>query len=470
MRETVEDATPTAAQVYGAQLRALPAVDRLAAALDAPHPLAVEIARSVIAARRRELIAGADGADADLLTRAREQLAWAHHREGTGPRRVINATGVILHTGLGRAPLAAPARDAVAQAAEGYADLELSLDSGRRGSRHDHVAPLLAELCEAEAGIAVNNGAGAVLLAVAALAGRGGTVVVSRGQLVEIGGGFRIPEVVEQAGSRLIEVGTTNRTRIGDYARALEAHPGAIVLRVHPSNFRTLGFVEEVTIEALCELGAPVVDDLGSGALADDVPALADEPGVRRSVLAGASLVTFSGDKLLGGPQAGLLVGRREPVARAARHPLARALRIDALTLAALRSTLMLYRDPERARREIPALRMLLLDDAELQDRAGRLAAAIGPAARIVPSFGRVGGGALPLLELHGPAVAVDPGPASDENLARALRQGEPAVIVRRHEGTVLLDPRTVLDDELAQLADAVRNARASADAAPPDG
>src|SRR4051794_13693383 len=301
-------------------LRSLPPVDALAAAVDAPRPLAVAAARAVLAERRAELLAGAAG-EADLPARAQE---WAARAERPSLRRVLNATGVIVHTNLGRAPLASAARAAVARAAEGYANLELDLAGGARGSRHAHVEDLLRELTGAEAGIAVNNGAGAALLAAAALAGPGREVVVSRGQLVEIGGGFRVPEVIAQAGARLVEVGTTNRTRQADYERALGPDTGAI-LRVHRSNFRQLGFVEDVSIEDLCALGVPVIDDVGSGNLAE-LPVLAEEPPVRRSVAAGAALVCFSGDKLLGGPQAGLMVGRADAVAPAARHPLARAL------------------------------------------------------------------------------------------------------------------------------------------------
>ena len=256
---------------------------------------------------------------------------------------MLNATGVIVHTNLGRAPLAAAAREAVARAAEGYSTLEWDPATGARGSRHDHVAGLLCELTGAEAALAVNNCAAAVLLAAAALAGPEREIVVSRGQLVEIGGGFRVPDVIAQAGARLVEVGTTNRTRRADYERAIGPATGAI-LRAHPSNFRQLGFVQEVEIEELCELGVPVIDDVGSGNLADDLPALADEPPVRRSVAAGAALVCFSGDKLLGGPQAGLMVGTRDAVAAARAHPLARALRLDKLSLAALEATLRLYR------------------------------------------------------------------------------------------------------------------------------
>jgi L-seryl-tRNA(Ser) seleniumtransferase len=281
-------------------------------------------------------------------------------------------------------------------------------------------------------------------LAVTAL-GAGRETIVSRGQLIEIGGGFRIPELLAQAGTTLVEVGTTNRTRLADYQRAIGERTGAI-LRAHPSNFRMVGFVEEVTIEALCGLGPPVIDDVGSGVLADDVTLLADEPAVRRSVATGAAIVAFSGDKLLGGPQAGVLVGRRDAIDACRRHPLARAVRIDKLSLAALEATLALYRDPAAARRALPVLAMLEATDEELAARAHVLAEETG--GRVIEATARVGGGALPLLELSGPAVTLDPGPAGPDALAAALRAGDPAVMGRVHAGELLLDPRTLTDEE----------------------
>jgi L-seryl-tRNA(Ser) seleniumtransferase len=427
-------------------LRDLPPVDALAAAVDAPRAVAVAAARAVLAERRRELLAGSTG-EVDLSARAR---AWAAEARRPRLRRVLNATGVIVHTNLGRAPLAEAARAAVVRAAAGYSNLEFDLETGERGSRHDHVERLLCDLTGAEAAMAVNNCAGATLLAAAALAGPGREVIVSRGQLVEIGGGFRVPEVIAQAGARLVEVGTTNRTRGTDYARAVGEATGAI-LRAHPSNFRQLGFVQEVEIEELCELGVPVIDDVGSGVLADDLETLREEPSVRRSVRAGAALVCFSGDKLLGGPQAGLIVGRADAVAAARAHPLARALRLDKLGFAALEATLQLYRDPDQARREIPVLAMLTAPDDVLRARAERLAAATG--GEIVAATARVGGGALPLLELPGPAVAL---PGDAERLAARLRAADPPVIGRIEADRLLLDPRTLGDDELDLVARAL--------------
>lgn len=434
-------------------LSGLPSVERLAAALDAPHAEAVSAAREVIAQRRTQLRSGAAlPLEPDLLALARARLEGARR---SSLRRVLNATGVILHTNLGRAPLAAPARAAVARAAEGYGNLELDLASGERSPRQDHVDGLLRELTGGEAALVVNNCAGATLLAATALAGPGSEVVVSRGQLVEIGGGFRIPEVIAVSGSRLVEVGTTNRTRLEDYEHALGPDTGAI-LRAHPSNFRQLGFVAEVAIEVLCGLGVPVIDDVGSGVLAEGMAVLDEEPPVRRSVAAGAAVVCFSGDKLLGGPQAGVLVGRAETVDAAARHPLARALRIDKISLAGLEATLRLYRDPARARREIPVLAALDADEGELVARAERLGAGV-PGAEVVRASAKVGGGALPLLELEGPAVAL--APTDPERLARLLRAGEPPVVGRVREGRLLLDPRTLTDEEADLAAAAARRA-----------
>jgi L-seryl-tRNA(Ser) seleniumtransferase len=423
------------------RLRDLPSVDRLATA----------VARAELQARREELLNG-DGKDdttVDLVARARARLR-------PKLRRVLNATGVVVHTNLGRAPLAVEAQAAVARIAAGYSNLELDLSTGERGSRHDHVEELLKELTGAQAAIAVNNCAAAVLLAVAALAA-GRDTIVSRGQLIEIGGGFRIPEILAVAGTQLVEVGTTNRTRRADYEAALAAggeRVGAI-LRAHPSNFRTVGFVAEVEIEELCDLGAAVIDDVGSGVLTDDVELLAGEPPVRRSVRAGAALTSFSGDKLLGGPQAGLLVGTREAVDKCRRHPLARAVRMDKLSLAALEATLALHRDPAAARRALPVLAMLEADGATLSRRARELATATG--GTVVASTARVGGGALPLLELPGPVVAIDPGPAGATALAADLRAGDPAVVGRIHDGRLLLDPRTLTDEEAREVARAVR-------------
>jgi L-seryl-tRNA(Ser) seleniumtransferase len=442
------------------ELRALPAVHELAAQLEAPHALAVAAARRAIDEQRSLTIAQAAG-ETSVLDRARRHLA-----ELTSPslREVINATGVIVHTNLGRAPLPAAAVEAVARVAGGYSNLELDLESGLRGSRHMHVDGLLRELTGARATMVVNNCAGAILLAVAALAGPGHAIVVSRGQLVEIGGGFRIPEVIAQSGSTMIEVGTTNRTNVADYERALALTdvPVGAILRVHQSNFRTVGFVEQATIEELCSLGAPVIDDLGSGVLSnrDSVAAITDEPDLERSLTAGAAIVCCSGDKLLGGPQAGLLLGSEEAVAPARNHPLARALRIDKLSLAALEATLALYRDPAQIRTTVPVLAMLDAAADVLSARAERLRDRIGPQAELIWASAKVGGGALPVTELEGPAVALEVTLAPAE-LAARLRAADPPVIARIHDGRVVLDPRTLTDDQLELVVSAISEALA---------
>jgi L-seryl-tRNA(Ser) seleniumtransferase len=431
-------------------------VEELAASLapELSHATAVRAAREAIAAARERLLAGGPAPDlrADALARA---------RAGSRPslRRVLNATGVIVHTNLGRAPLPEAALDAVREAAAGYSTLEYDVEAGARGSRHAHVEGLLRELTGAEAAIAVNNCASAVLLAAAALAG-GRELVVSRGQLVEIGGSFRIPDVVSQSGARLVEVGTTNRTNLADYERAIGPDTGA-VMRAHQSNFRTVGFVEEVEIEELCaaaaRAGVPVIDDVGSGALAERLPELADEPPVRRSVAAGAAVTCFSGDKLLGGPQAGLMVGTAAAIDRCRKHPLARALRIGKLSLAALEATLRLYLDPARALQEVPVLRMLAAGEDELRARAEAMLAVVGSAhARVIEATAKVGGGSLPLLELKGPVCAVDPGAAGADELARRLRASDPPVVARAREGWLLLDPRTLTDAEARAVAESV--------------
>jgi L-seryl-tRNA(Ser) seleniumtransferase len=425
------------------ELRDLPSVDELAREIG--DPLAVEAARIVIEHAREEIRAGVE--PGDLRTRLDEELASAR---APRLRRVLNATGVVVHTNLGRAPLAAPALERVLDVSRGYSNLEYSLAEGRRGSRQDHAGEILRRLTGAEAALVVNNNAGAVLLTLAALA-EGREVLVSRGELIEIGDGFRIPDVLVRSGARLVEVGTTNRTRASDYERAVGAET-ALVLRVHPSNFRVVGFTERPDLADLARIagraGLPLVDDLGSGAL---LP-LHDEPSARESLAAGADLVCFSGDKLLGGPQAGIVVGRADLVERLRRHPLQRALRADKLTLAALEGTLTLYLDPERARREIPVLRVLAEPAETVRARAERLARLVEGA--VEETVARVGGGALPLLELESFACAIE------ERLAEPLRLGEPPLVGIVRDGRLLLDCRTLADAELDEAAAAVRAAR----------
>ncbi|MQA75155.1 MAG: L-seryl-tRNA(Sec) selenium transferase [Solirubrobacterales bacterium] len=434
-------------------MRRLPSVEELAAALDpaAPRAVAVVAAREEIADLRRRMLAG-ERIDAVGESANRGAAARIKRLRAPSLRGVINATGVVLHTNLGRAPLPAEAVEAVAVAGAGYSNLELDLDSGERGSRHAHVEGPLREASGAEAAIAVNNNAAGVLLALAATAA-GREVVVGRGQLIEIGGSFRIPEILAQSGARLVEVGTTNRTRLGDYERAIGPETAAI-LRVHQSNFRAVGFVEEVELAALAELarsnGIALIDDLGSGALTP----IGDEAPLRRSVEAGADLVCCSADKLLGGPQAGIIVGARGAVEACRRHPLARALRLDKLQIAALEATLRAHRDHGPA--AIPALAMLAATEEELLARARRLVDAIGPRAAVGRDAARPGGGSLPLVELPGPVCVIDPGDQGPDRLAAALRAGEPPVIARIAEQLVLLDPRTIADREVDRAAAAV--------------
>ncbi len=425
------------------ELRDLPSVDELAREVN--DPLAVEAARSVIDLARDELRSGVD--PGDLVARVREQLAAARQ---PALRRVLNATGVIVHTNLGRAPLPRAALDRVVEAGRGYSNLEYDLTAGTRGSRQDHVGSILSRLTGAEAAIVVNNNAGAMLLALAALA-EGREVLVSRGELIEIGDGFRIPDVLARSGARLVEVGTTNRTRAADYEQAVRLET-ALLLRVHQSNFRVVGFTEQPTVPELAAVAQrhnlPLLDDLGSGALLD----LSDEPTVRGALGDGADLVCFSGDKLLGGPQAGVVVGRAELIEKLRRHPLHRALRIDKLGLAALEGTLLLYLEPDRALHEIPVLRMLHEDASVVRARAERLAAAVG--GDVEETVGRVGGGALPLAELPSFACAID------EELAEPLRRQEPPVIGIVRDGRLLLDCRTLADDDVDAVVAAVRACR----------
>jgi len=440
-------------------LRNLPQVQRL---LEMPitNSLSAEFGRAAVIDALRDTLeelraqigAGllADAPDArSVVARCGEKLAVRRRR---GLRRTINATGIVLHTNLGRAPLAPEAIAAVAEVAAGYCNLELDLATGRRGSRTQALESLLRELTGAEAAFAVNNGAAAILLALAALGG-GGEVIVSRGELIEIGGGFRIPDVIRQGGARLVEVGATNKTRLTDYRTAIGTDT-RVLLKVHQSNFRTIGFTAETTIAELAALarlhGLPVVADLGSGLLHAG-PGTA-EPTLSDALSAGADLVTCSGDKLLGGPQAGLILGRKAAVDRLRDHPLLRAVRLDKMSLAALEATLMLHRDmPEK----VPVRQMLDQTEAVLQQRAERLRGMLGSGA-IELSDAFTGGGSLPEQRIASRAVALHPSVGAEE-AARLLRSGHPAVIGRIHEESLLLDMLTVSDGDLPELAAALR-------------
>jgi L-seryl-tRNA(Ser) seleniumtransferase len=407
-------------------------------------------------------------AEIDVPTPAElaERIArWIRDEESPNLRPVINATGVLLHTGLGRAPLAEAAIAAMADVARGYASLEVDLESGQRSQRGRDAERLLARLTGAEAAVVVNNNAGATLLTLAALAA-GREVIVSRGHLVEIGGSYRLPEVMECSGARLREVGTTNKTRPGDY-RAAAGEATAAILRVHPSNFAILGFTEQTPLADLVALAREkhllVIDDIGSGALVDlSGYGLTDEPLAADSLRAGADVVLFSGDKLLGGPQCGIILGRRAPLEKIAGHPLARALRVDKLTLAALAETLRLYQDRERAEQSIPLLSLLSTSLANLQNRAERLAPQLAACAAIaaaeaVPGTAFLGGGSVPTQEISSWCVALTPVRGGLDALARSLRGGSPPVFGRIHKDRVLLDLRSVFPRQDLELVEAVQ-------------
>jgi len=457
-------------------LRQLPQVDellrhpRLAAGVaPLPRPWAAAAVREVLAAQRQRFSTCAPqdlpGAlNEEALMRELEQALKAAARPSL--RRVLNATGVIIHTNLGRSPLAADALEQVLEVAAHYNTLEYDLARGARGSRQDHLEGLLKELTGAEGALVVNNNAAAVLLALNTLA-KGREVVISRGQLVEIGGSFRLPEIMAVSGAILKEVGTTNKTYLHDYEKAVTSET-ALLLKVHPSNFRILGFTHEVGLEELVDLGRryglPVVEDLGSGCLIDlGRYGLEKEPTVQETLKAGADLVLFSGDKLLGGPQAGLALGSREVVARLKANPLMRALRPDKLTLAALEATLRLYLEGSEAAAALPTLRMLTRPLAALERQARALASTLrrlwGPRLKVEvrPSEGRVGGGALPLLPLPSRALALSLPPLAPHQLEARLRQTQPPVIARVEQDSVLLDMRTLMPEDRGDLLAALK-------------
>ena len=451
-------------------LRKIPKVDelltlaeetgRMAAMTDIIPPAAVRDAiRDELEALRGNILAGD-------LTELPEKKAIldaactrAYGEQRSSLRRVVNGTGVVLHTNLGRSLLSWQAVSAVEEVARNYSTLEYDVDSGSRGSRHDHIDGLLASVTGAEAAMVVNNNAAAVLLILSAM-GKGGEVITSRGELVEIGGSFRIPEIMTQCGCTLREVGTTNKTHLFDYEDAIGPETRAL-LRVHTSNYRIVGFSERPSLPELVELGKkhglPVIEDLGSGSLVDLTAfGIHGEPTVQQSVKAGVDVISFSGDKLLGGPQAGLILGKRAYIEKLKRHPLARALRVDKMTIAALRETLYAYQDPAWAKCNIPVLRMLGASGEELRGRAEKLRLALegfGCAARVVETEGQVGGGSCPTQLLKSWAVAVDPGKLTADQLAEALRRPYPHIIGRISQGQYLLDVRTLTDDDFSAIA-----------------
>ncbi|MEK6675646.1 MAG: L-seryl-tRNA(Sec) selenium transferase [Planctomycetota bacterium] len=432
----------------------------------APRALVVAAIQAAVQACREEILSGSVHQPFDVETvvaRAEEQLAA---KSMSSLRKVINATGIVLHTGLGRAPLSDAAIEAIAEGAAGYCNLEYDLATGERGKRTAHVADRLAELTGAEAATVVNNNAAATLLILHAF-GTGRESVVSRGQLIEIGGSFRMPEIMQASGTVLREVGTTNRTRLQDYEKAINERT-AILLRVHTSNYRVVGFTQEVGIGELAELahrrGLIAVDDLGSGALMDfSTDGFPNEPHVRESIEAGADLVCFSGDKLLGGPQCGIIAGKRECIARLASDPLMRTYRVDKLVLLALDATLRHYVDPEVARVEIPVWAMLSATTQELAGRAQVLlkqleSALTGEQFFIGSDVTYAGGGSLPGQELETVVIRWRPSKASVESVAAALRQADVPVIARIKDDEILFDLRTLRESDMETLVSSVES------------
>jgi L-seryl-tRNA(Ser) seleniumtransferase len=458
-------------------LRALPQVHRLLESAPAtqlcarfPRERVAAVVREELALLRAAVLAGsARAAEASAPPFFERVAARLASQQATGLRRVLNATGVVLHTNLGRAPLAPEALAAIGETAQGYSNLEYELASGERGARHVHVEDLLCRLSGAEAALVVNNCAAAVLLALTAL-GQGGEVLVSRGELIEIGGGFRIPEVIAQSGASLVEVGTTNRTRLADFEQAIGPRT-RMILRSHPSNYRIVGFTEQPERTELAELarsrGLVLVEDLGSGSLVDlrrfGLPA---EPTVQACVREGGGLVAFSGDKLLGGPQAGIVVGPAQPLRQLRQHPLQRALRIDKLSLAALEATLRLYEAPARPEARVPALRMLAQSREEIARRSRLLRRRLR---RVLPGLdctlrdglSRAGGGALPGEGLPTALLLLQAEGWSAEALSARLRTGSPALVGRIVAGCLALDLRTLGDDELTLVMQALVQALA---------
>lgn len=453
-------------------LRRIPQVNELAE-LAGPRAGGRNVARPVLTRAVRKVL---DGARASILSASGEYSSPSDLEHGAlmekvykevdrimspSLRKVINATGVVLHTNFGRSPLSRRALEAVLATSEGYSNLEYRVDSGERGSRQEHLEPILVELTGAEAAMVVNNNAAAVLLILAALA-RGREVIVSRGQLVEIGDSFRLPDIMRQSGAVLVEVGTTNMTRVSDYSNAVGPDT-ALIMRIHQSNFRIVGYTEEVPIGELVELGKhhslPVVEDLGSGSMVDlDGLGLPGEHTARESISRGADLVTFSGDKLLGGPQAGVVAGKALYVDALCRHPLARALRVDKMTLAALEATLMEYLDPERAATGVPALKMMVEPEGSVKKRALRLKRILDRSNaadleyKVVGDVSRAGGGSLPTAEIPTYCLSLAHPRHSAQALEERLRRSDPPVIGRLKDDRLILDMRTVSNDEVPVL------------------
>jgi L-seryl-tRNA(Ser) seleniumtransferase len=442
---------------------------RLMGSKAVPRDLVTEASRTVLDGIREAILAAKDEMSLEEIETSTDDLVSLVEKEveermRTSFRRVINATGIVIHTNLGRSPLSKTAMNALTMAGAYYNNLEFQLEDGARGSRQAHLKRLLCELTDAESALVVNNNAAAVLLALTTHA-KGKEVIVSRGQLIEIGGSFRLPDVMAQSGARLVEVGTTNKTYLDDYKNAITSET-AMIMRAHPSNYRITGFTSEAGIKELASLTREfeliLLDDLGSGVYVDlSNYGLSYEPTIKRSLEDGADLICFSGDKLLGGPQGGIVLGRADLIDAMARHPLARAVRVDKLTVAAMEATLRQYLDPEKAVREIPTLAMLTTDPETLRKRARTLAKKLqaigGYEANVIEESSRAGGGALPMENLPTWAVAVTSNEHKASFLEQALRLADPPVICRINEDRVILDMRTVRDDELDLIAGALR-------------
>jgi len=457
--------------------RDLPSMDQVLAALEAdkdiaelPRTLVKDLGTEFLDICREEIRSGAITESKQLTVDSLLPRLTAYVRSKSRPhfRRVLNATGVVIHTNLGRSLLAKSAIEAVAEACGHYSNCEFDLSTGQRGSRYSHVEKILCDITGAEAALVVNNNAAAVFIMLETFA-RGKEVVVSRGQLVEIGGSFRIPDVMSKSGAILKEVGATNRTHAHDYENAIGDNTGAL-MRVHTSNFRMVGFTKEVSLPELREIGdryaLPVIEDLGSGTLYSLQEAgLVDEPTVQQVVAQGADVVSFSGDKVLGGPQAGIIVGRKEYIDRIKKNPVNRAMRIDKMTLAALEATLRLYLDMDEARRKVPTLKMITASQEALKSKARRLADAIrnelGGVAVVgmKKGFSRVGGGAFPEYDLPGTMVTVALNDISVSDLKNTLLDTDPPLVARIEDDEFLLDPRTLTSTELKLAASALGQA-----------
>ena len=451
------------------RLRQIPKVDVLLQTADIsallaqyPRELVVDAIRVVLQRLRAEMLRQEtpESGDAAVAEQTRREI---ERRQGRHLKRVINGTGIIVHTNLGRSNLSQAAIAAVVEAAEAYSNLEYDLDKGRRGSRYSHVEGILQELLGCEAALVVNNNAAAVLLVLTALA-QGKEAIISRGELVEIGGSFRIPDVIQQGGCILREVGATNRTHLRDYEQAISEETG-MLLRVHTSNYRVVGFTKTATLSELKALslkaGVPLVEDMGSGLLVKlPQPGLDDEPTVQESLAAGVDVVTFSGDKLLGGPQAGVIVGKRALLDRIKSHPLHRAVRVDKMTLAALEATLMHYRYEREAFQQIPTLQKIVMPPELLRQRAEALSELLRQAsisAQVIQECSQVGGGALPAQNLPTYCVAITAPDWSANDIELRLRQAPPPIIGRIVNERFLLDVRTLEDHEFPIIVEQVR-------------